>query len=50
MKRRLAVLLMADMVDYTRAMEANQAGTIGLIRELRERWLEPRRRVAAAKC
>jgi len=41
MKRRLAVILMADMVDYTAAMEADQAGTVGLIRELRERWLEP---------
>jgi class 3 adenylate cyclase len=41
MKRRLAVILMADMVDYTAAMEADQAGAIGLIKELRERWLEP---------
>ncbi len=41
MKRRLAVILMADMVDYTRLMEADQAETIGLIHELRERWLEP---------
>ena len=41
MKRRLAVILMADMVDYTSAMESDQAGTVGLIRELREKWLEP---------
>ena len=41
MKRRLAVILMADMVDYSRLMEADQAGAIGLVRELRERWLEP---------
>ncbi len=41
MKRRLAVILMADMVDYSAAMEIDQADTIALIRELRERWLEP---------
>lgn len=41
MKRRLAVILMADMVDYTSAMESDQTATVGLIRELRERWLEP---------
>jgi len=41
MKRRLAAILMADMVDYSRLMEVDQAGTIGLIRELRECWLEP---------
>ena len=41
MKRRLAVIMMADMVDYSRLMEADQSGTIGLIGELRERWLEP---------
>lgn len=41
MKRRLAVILMVDMVDYTSAMELDQAGAIGLIRELRQKWLEP---------
>ena len=41
MKRRLAVILMADMVDYSRLMEADQAGTIGLVQALREKWLEP---------
>lgn len=41
MRRRLAVILMADMVDYTSAMESDQADTIGLIRELRQKWLEP---------
>lgn len=41
MRRRLAVILMADMVDYTSAMESDQAGAIGLIRELRQKWLEP---------
>ncbi|MEM9105508.1 MAG: adenylate/guanylate cyclase domain-containing protein [Pseudomonadota bacterium] len=41
MKRRLAVILMADMVDYTSAMESDQVATVGLIRELREKWLEP---------
>ena len=41
MKRRLAVILMADMVGYSRLMETDQSGTINLIRELRELWLEP---------
>ncbi len=41
MRRRLAVILMVDMVDYTAAMEVDQAGTIGLIQDLRDRWLEP---------
>ena len=41
MNRRLAVILMADLVDYTSAMELDQAGAVGLIRELRQKWLEP---------
>lgn len=41
MRRRLAVILMVDMVNYTAAMEVDQAGTIGLIQELRDKWLEP---------
>lgn len=41
MRRRLAVILMVDMVNYTAAMEIDQTGAIGLIRELRDRWLEP---------
>ena len=31
MKHRLAVIMMADMVDYTRLMEVDQDGTIGLV-------------------
>ncbi len=41
MKRRLAVILMADLVDYSSAMERDQAGAVGLIQELRQKWLEP---------
>ena len=41
MNRRLAVILMADMVDYSAAMDADQGGAIELIRELRNKWLEP---------
>ncbi|AXI55144.1 hypothetical protein SuNHUV7_05560 (plasmid) [Pseudoseohaeicola sp. NH-UV-7] len=41
MKRRLAVILMADMVDYSVAMDTNQGAAIELIRELRNKWLEP---------
>lgn len=41
MRRRLAVILMVDMVDYSAAMETDQAGAIALVRELREHRLEP---------
>lgn len=41
MRRRLAVIFMADMIGYSRLMEADQEGTIGLVQELREQWLEP---------
>ena len=44
MKSRLAVILMADVVDYSAAMEMDQAGTIAMIQELRETWLEPQAR------
>ncbi len=42
LERRLAVILMADMVDYSRLMEADQDRTIGLIQALRNQWLEPK--------
>ncbi len=41
MRARLAVILMADLVGYTSAMEADQSLAIGLIRELRDKLLEP---------
>jgi class 3 adenylate cyclase len=41
-KRRLAVILAADMVGYTRLMATNQAGTIELVRSLRETLFEPK--------
>jgi class 3 adenylate cyclase/tetratricopeptide (TPR) repeat protein len=41
LERRLAVILVADMVDYSRLMQADQDGTIGLIQALRDKWLEP---------
>ena len=31
MERRLAVILMADMVDYSAAMDRDQSGTIELV-------------------
>ena len=40
MERRLAVILLADMVDYSRLMQTDQDGTIGLIQALRDKWLE----------
>ncbi len=41
MQRRLSAILAADMVDYTRMMAENEAKTLGLIRELRDVYLEP---------
>lgn len=41
MQRRLAAIFIADMVEYSRHMEADQTGTVGLISDLRQRWLEP---------
>jgi adenylate cyclase len=42
LERRLAVILVADMVDYSRLMQADQDSTIGLIQALRDKWLEPK--------
>lgn len=41
MQRRLAVVLMADIVDYSRTVEASTKTAIDQVRALRERWLEP---------
>lgn len=41
MRRRLAVIMMIDMADYSASMEIDQANTIRLVQELRERRLEP---------
>ncbi|SDE39619.1 adenylate/guanylate cyclase domain-containing protein [Ruegeria marina] len=41
MKRRLLAILMADVVGYSRRMETDRTRTIDVIRDLRERWLEP---------
>lgn len=41
MERRLAAILAADVVGYTRLMSADEAGTLGRLTELREAVLEP---------
>ena len=41
MSRRFAVILSADVVDYSILMEEDQEATIALIRDLRERAFEP---------
>ena len=41
MQSRTTYLMMADLVDYTRSMEADQDHAIGLIQELRNCRLEP---------
>lgn len=41
MKSRLAVLIVADLVDYTRLMEEDQAKAISVIRLLKSEHLEP---------
>lgn len=39
--RRLAVIMMTDVVGYSRLMEADEAGTLSAMKELRETVLEP---------
>ena len=41
MKRRLAAVLMADVVGYSRLMEADEAGTLAAVRERRTSVFEP---------
>ena len=41
MKRRLAAVLMADVVGYCRLMEADEAGTLAALKERRRKILEP---------
>ena len=42
MERRLAAILVADMVGYSRLMEADEAGTLAALKERRKIILEPR--------
>ena len=39
--RRLTVIMMADVVDYSRLMEADEAGTLAALKERRTAILEP---------
>ncbi len=41
MERRLSAIFMADMVGYSRLMEEDEPKAIALVRDLRERALEP---------
>jgi adenylate cyclase len=41
MERRLAAILVADVVGYTRLMGADEAGTLGRLTEIRQHVLEP---------
>src|SRR3954453_1576713 len=40
-QRRLAAILVADVVGYSRLMEADEAGTLAALREHRKRIVEP---------
>ena len=40
-QRRLAAVLVADVVGYSRLMEADEAGTLSLLKERRKNVLEP---------
>ena len=40
-ERRLTVIMMADVVGYSRLMEADEAGTLTALRTLRKSILEP---------
>ena len=39
--RRLTVIMMTDVVDYTRLMEADEAGTLAVLKERRTATVEP---------
>ncbi len=41
MERRLAAILAADVVGYTRLMGADEAGTLRRVTELRQQVLDP---------
>ena len=41
LKRRLAAILVADVVGYSRLMEADEAGTLGALRQRRASVLDP---------
>ena len=41
MERRLAAILAADVVGYSRLMEADEAGTIAALKNRRKDILEP---------
>src|SRR6478609_6375677 len=40
-KRRLAAILVADVVGYSRLMEADEVGTLAVLKERRKDILEP---------
>jgi adenylate cyclase len=40
--RRLAAIVVADMVGYSRHMERNDAGTLARLREIREQLIDPK--------
>ncbi len=48
MERRLAAILAADVVGYTRLMGADETGTLRRLSELRQQVLEPL--IAACAC
>ena len=40
-ERRLATILAADVVGYSRLVEQDEAGTLGALRELRRAVIDP---------
>jgi class 3 adenylate cyclase len=40
-KRRLSAILVADVVGYSRLVEADESGTLAAIKELRDTLLRP---------
>ena len=41
LNRRLTVIMMADVVDYSRLMEADEAGTLAALKERLTAIIEP---------
>ena len=41
MERRLAAIMVVDMVAYSRRMNADEAGTLALLQACRKKFIEP---------
>ena len=49
LSRRLAVIVAADVVGYSRLMEADEAGTLAQLKSIRKELIEPKIASIAAR-